>query len=290
LRHFDYAVPHSVQEAIALLSDHSPDVFPVAGGTDLLVRMKQNLSTPKMIIDLAQIPELRGIELTDQGLRIGAMVTHTEIIASPLIRQYVPVVAAASASVGALQTRNIGTIGGNLTACVPSNDSPLPLLVLDALVTVVGKNGKRQLMLEEFFKSPRCSAAGPDELLTEIWIPPEHFGRGSSFVKFGRRKAMTLALVNVAACVRTDRMRNCFDHVRLALGAVAPTPIRARKAEAFLIGRPVSEEAMSQAGRIAADESRPIDDFRASAQYRRELVTVLARRVLEEALSNHEVG
>jgi carbon-monoxide dehydrogenase medium subunit len=286
LRRFDYLAPRSVQEAITVLCENSPDALPMAGGTDLLVRMKQNFCTPKMIIDLAQIPEFRGIELTDQGLRIGTMVTHTEIITSPLIKRYAPVIAAASASVGALQTRNTGTIGGNLMACIPSNDSPPPLLVLDARVTVVGKNGKRQLMLEEFFVSPRCSAVGPDELLAEILIPSEHFGKSSSFAKFGRRKTMTLALVNVAASVEIGRTRDCFDHVRLALGAVAPTPIRARKAEAFLAGRPVSGEALIQAGRIAAEEAKPIDDFRASAQYRRELIAVLAHRVLEEALSH----
>ena len=285
MKHFSYVAAHSVREALSFLSENSPDALPIAGGTDLLVRMKQNLSTPKMLVDIAGIPDCHGIDLTDRGLRIGSMVTHHQIIASPLIQQYAPIVATASASVGALQTRNLGTIGGNLVSCVPSNDSAPPLLVLDALVTLAGKNGQRQIKLEDFFVGPRCTALTPDELLLDILIPSEQLGKASSFAKFGRRKAMTLALVNAAACVELDKSKNQFSRIRVALGAVAPTPIRARKAEAFLTGKPIREEVLREASQMAVEEAQPIDDFRGSAQYRRELIAVLTRRVLEEALS-----
>ena len=145
MKPFAYVAAHSIPEAVALLSENSPNALPIAGGTYLLVRLKQNLATPKTLVDIAGIPELQGIALNEKGLRIGAMTTHTEIVASPLVRQYAPAVAASSASVGAIQTRNLGTIGGNLVACVPSNDSAPSLLVLDALVTVAGKDGQRQI-------------------------------------------------------------------------------------------------------------------------------------------------
>jgi carbon-monoxide dehydrogenase medium subunit len=285
LKPFVYVAAHSIHEAVALLSENSPNAFPIAGGTDLLVRMKQNLANPKMLVDIAGIPEFQSIGLTEKGLRIGATTTHAEIVASPLVRQYAPAVAASSASVGAIQTRNLGTIGGNLVACVPSNDSAPPLLVLDALVTVAGKDGQRQIPLEELFATPHCSSLRPDELLVEILIPAERLGKPCCFVKFGRRKALTLALLNAAACVEVNGAKDRFVSVHLALGAVAPTPIRARKAEAFLAGKPVRSKVLGEAAQIAAGEAQPIDDFRASAEYRRDLIRVLARRVIDGALS-----
>jgi len=285
LRPFAYIAPHSIAEAVALLSENSPNALPIAGGTYLLVRMKQGLATPKMLVDIAGIPEFRGIALTEKGLRIGAMTTHAEIAASPLVRQHVPAVAASSASVGAIQTRNLGTIGGNLVACVPSNDSAPSLLVLDALVTVAGKDGQRQISLEELFAAPHCSSLRPDELLVEILVPTAQLGKPSCFSKIGRRRALTLALVNAAASVEVDGAKDGLVRVRLALGAVAPTPIRARKAEAFLAGKPVRGEWLAEAAQIAAGEAAPIDDFRATAKYRRDLIIVLTRRVIEGAIS-----
>ena len=284
MRPFAYIAAHSIAEAVALLSENSPNALPIAGGTYLLVRMKQGLATPKMLVDIAGIPEFRGIALTEKGLRIGAMTTHAEIAASPLIRQHAPAVAASSASVGAIQTRNLGTIGGNLVACVPSNDSAPSLLVLDALVTVAGKDGQRQISLEELFAAPHCSSLGPDELLVEILVPAAQLGKPSCFAKIGRRRALTLALVNAAASVEVDGAKDRLVRVRLALGAVAPTPIRARKAEAFLAGKPVRGECLAEAAQIAAGEAAPIDDFRATAKYRRDLIMVLTRRVIEGAI------
>jgi CO/xanthine dehydrogenase FAD-binding subunit len=285
LKHFEYAAPGSLQEAIALLSESGPDALPIAGGTYLLERMKQHLLHPKLLVDVAKLPELHGIDLLAQGLRIGAMVTHTEITSSPLIRKHALIIAQASSTVGGIQIQNLGTIGGNLISCVPSNDSPPPLLALDAMVTVQGKKGKRQMQLEEIFSSPHRSTLDPDEILLDILIPKESLDRPAGFLKFGRRKALTLALVNAAACVEVEPEENRILYARLALGAVAPTPIRARETESFLKGKPISEDALIEASRIAAEEARPIDDFRASANYRRELIKTLTRRVLNDALA-----
>jgi CO/xanthine dehydrogenase FAD-binding subunit len=284
LRHFEFQRARSAQEAVALLSEHPADAVPIAGGTDMLVRIKQRLAEPALLIDLSGVPELHGIELTPEGLRIGAMVTHSEIASSPIVEQYAPLIRASSISIGSLQTRNLGTIGGNVMSCVPSNDSPPALLVLDARATVLGPKGERHVRLEELFLAPRCPAVGPGEILTKILIPSEELNAAGAFMKFGRRKAMSLALVNVAACTKVDDKKNSFTTVRLGLGAVAPTPIRARKAETFLTGKPVSEDTLTEAARIAAGEAKPIDDFRSSASYRRELIEVLTRRALTEAI------
>lgn len=285
MKHFDYVAPGSVEKAVALLSKYGRDALPIAGGTYLLERMKQSLLQPRVLVDVAKIPELQGIELVDEGLRIGATVTHTEIMSSPLARKHAGVVAQASSRVGGVQIQNLGTIGGNLTACVPSNDSPPPLLALGARVTVQGRQGRRQMALEKLFSAPHCSALSPDEILVDILIPRESLGRPAAFSKFGRRNALTLALVNAAASVELDREKSRFISARVALGAVAPTPIRAREAESFLKGKPVSKEVVEEAACIAMGEARPISDFRASAGYRRELVKVLTIRVLNEALS-----
>jgi CO/xanthine dehydrogenase FAD-binding subunit len=285
VRSFSYAAPTSVAETVALLADNMPDAKPLAGGTDLLVRMKRNLLSPKLLVDLASIPELFGIELIEQGLRIGGMVTHAEIAASPLVHRHAPAVAVASTAVGSVQTRNLGTIGGNLVSCVPSIDGGPPLLALDAVVTVADPDKRWQMPLEELLFEPHCSALAPDELLVEIVIPSRNLGKASAFEKYRRRKGLSLAIVNAAAAVELDGAGDRISSAAIGLGAVAPTTIRARQAEDFLTGKPVRTEALAEAAAIAAQEISPIDDFRASAQYRRDLVMVLTRHVLEEAIA-----
>ena len=285
MKHFEYVAANSIPEAVRLLAQYAPDGLLIAGGTDLVVRLKQYLAHPKILVDIAGIPALKGIELQDQGLRIGALTTHNEIAASSLVWQYAPALAAASASVGAIQTRNLGTLGGNLVSCVPSSDTAPPLLVLGAQVILCGKEGQRGISIEDFFVAPRCSAVRNDEILAEILIPSPNLGKPSCFEKFGRRKALTLALVNAATCLDLDKPKTTFIAARIALGAVAPTPIRAYKAENFLVGKPIQQSVLKEASQIAAEETKPIDDFRASAQYRRILTAVLTRRVLEGALA-----
>lgn len=285
MRSFSYAAPTSVEEAVARLADDAPNAKPLAGGTDLLVRMKRELLAPKLLVDLAAIPELSGIELIEQGLRIGGMVTHAEIAASPLVRRHAPAVAAASAAVGSVQTRNLGTIGGNLVSCVPSIDGGPALLALDAMVTVADPDERWQMPLEELLFEPHCSALAPDELLVEIVIPSRNLGKASAFEKYRRRKGLSLAVVNAAAAVELDAKGKGISSVAIGLGAVAPTTIRARQAEEFLTGRPIDAQTVGEAARLAAQETSPIDDFRASAQYRRDLVVVLTRRVLEGAIA-----
>lgn len=285
MRPIEYIRPGTTENAVAALAQHSPDAKPLAGGTDLLVELKHAGNGARILVDLSDIAELKGIELTDDGLRIGAMVTHTEIMESPLIKEHMPAAIDAAWTIGAVQTRNMGTLGGNLVTCVPSLDSGPVLVALDAFVTLAGTKGRRQMPIEEFFVGPRRTAMTPDEILVDIVIPKENLGKSTSFRKFGLRKGQALALVNVAASARVNG--NKITAPRIALGAVAPTVIHAAKSEKFLDGKsPDDHEALEKAGELAAEEAKPIDDFRASASYRRELIKVLTRRCLEDALAS----
>ncbi len=284
MRSFEYLAPSSLNELLEVMGDRAPNFKLLAGGTDLLVDLKHGPSGPKLVMDLGAVPELKGIEETPLGLRIGAMVTHSQIQQSALIAEHAPAMMAAAATIGAVQTRNMGTIGGNLVTCVPSLDSGPVLVALDAQVTVAGVHGRRVLAITEFFVGPRQTALAPDELLVDILIPTAMLGRATAFRKFGLRKGQALALVNAAASIAVDNDR--IVEARIALGAVAPTVIRATDGERVITGRSTDDVgALREAAAVAVTETRPIDDFRASAAYRRELVAVGTYRVLEEALA-----
>ena len=282
MKPLDYIVPESAQAAVALLAEHGELACPLAGGTDLVVDLKHSPGTIRVLVDVSGVEEFRGIEETDEGLRIGSMATYGEIMEHPVCLAKTPEVVAASHTVGAVQTRNLGTIGGNLVTCVPSADSAPALMVLDAEVTVIGTEGYRRMPIEAFFVGPRKTVLEPHELLVDIWIPKDKLGKPSSFYKFGLRKGQALALVNAAAALELDNGR--VLEPRIALGAVAPTPIRALRAEAILAGEAPTEALIDEAARIAVTESKPIDDFRASAGYRRQLIRTLTQRVLKRSV------
>lgn len=284
MRAFEYVAARDAGQAVALLAEHGASVKILAGGTDLLVELKSASHAPRMIVDISRATDLKNIALTDEGLSIGALVTHTEIMDSQLIRETFPALADAAHTIGAVQTRNLGTLGGNLVTCVPSMDSGPTLIALEALVTIAGPEGRRQMPLAALFVGPRKTALKPTELLVEIIIPRRNLGKPAHFLKSGLRKGQALALVNVAASLWVDKKKNTFAEPRIALGAVAPVVMRATQAEAYLEGRAVTPEAMAEAGRIAAGEARPISDFRASAGYRRDLIAVLTKRALENAV------
>ncbi len=281
MKGFDVVVARDSHHAVALLAAHAPSVKVLAGGTDLLVDLKTPSETWNMLVDISRAADLKTIAVTDDGLVIGALVTHTEIMRSPLIRRLAPALVEAAHSIGAVQTRNLGTLGGNLVTGVPSMDSGPTLMALDASLAIAGPDGMRGVPLTEFFVGPRKTCLAPTELLTGIVVPSRNLGKPAAFLKFGLRKGQALALVNVAVALWCED-GVCRDPA-IALGAVAPTVMRATAAEAYLAGRPLSEAAVSEAGRIAAEEAKPISDFRASADYRRELVAVLTRRALRQA-------
>jgi CO/xanthine dehydrogenase FAD-binding subunit len=283
MKAFELLIARDAAHAVALLAEHGPSVRVLAGGTDLLVELKSASHVPRVVVDITRAADMKGIAITDQGLCIGALVTHTEIMRSPLIREMFPALVDAAHTIGAVQTRNMGTLGGNLVTCVPSVDSGPTLVALDALVTIAGPDGRRQLPLTGFFAGSRKTLLAPDELLMEIVIPKENLGKPADFQKFGLRKGQALALVSAAASLWMDWERNVCVAPRISLGSVAPTVIRAPAAEEYLEGRAITPETMSEAGRIAVGEAHPISDFRASADYRRDLIAVLTRRALANA-------
>jgi len=284
MKAFDFYAAKDANDAVALLAQHAADpkvrVKVIAGGTDLLADWKFSPHGPDVVVDISRAEELKTITLTEQGLVIGALVTHTQIMRSPLIQQMFPALVHAAHTIGAVQTRNRGTLGGNLVTAVPSMDSGPTLMALEA---IAGWGGRRQVPLSEFFVGPRKTILKPDELLAEIIIPKANLGKPTHFYKFGLRKGQALALVNAAASFWVDWGKNTFVAARISLGAVAPKVIRATQAEAFLEGRTITPEAMAEAGRVAVNDARPISDFRASAEYRKNLVAVLTKRCLEGA-------
>jgi carbon-monoxide dehydrogenase medium subunit len=283
MKAFDVVAARNCHEAVALLAEHGPAARLLAGGTDLLVELKSAQHVPRIVVDISRAEDLKQIELSERGLAIGALVTHDQIMRSPLIQAMFPALVDAAHSIGAVQTRNMGTLGGNLVTAVPFMDGGPVLIALEAMVTLAGPKGRRQLALQEFFLGPRRTALAQDELLTEILIPKANLGKPAHFLKFGLRKGQALALVNVAASAWIDGEPDSFRAPRIALGAVAPTVIRAAGAEAYLEGRATTLDAITEAGNLAAGEAKPISDFRASAQYRRDLVAVLVRRALQGA-------
>ena len=282
MKAFGYVSAKDLEHAIALLGEHGARAKILAGGTDLLVELKHAVHNPEVIVDVSRLHELKTIAVADDGLHIGALVTHSDIMNSPVIRDMFPALVAAAHSIGAMQTRNLGTLGGNLVTCVPSMDSGPALIALDASVTVASTEGQRRMPLADLFVGPRKTSLKPGDLLVDIVIPKENLGKPAAFEKFGLRKGQALALVNVGASFWVGE-KSVFVAPRIALGAVAPTVIRAPKAESFLDGCKISAEVMAEAGRIAAMEAKPISDFRASADYRRDLVAVLVKRALANA-------
>ena len=283
MKAFGYVSAKDLAHAVALLGEHGTKAKILAGGTDLLVELKHALHNPEIIIDISRLRELKNIAIAEDGLHIGAAVTNAALMSSPIIRRMFPAMVDAAHSIGAMQTRNLGTLGGNLVTCVPSMDSGPTLMALEALVTVASATGQRRMPLAELFVGPRKTSLKPGDLLVDIIIPKENLDKPTAFEKFGLRKGQALALVNAAASFWIDK--GAFRAPRIALGAVAPTVIRVPKAEAFLDGRKISAEAMAEAGRIAVTETKPISDFRASAEYRSDLIAVLVKRALGNALA-----
>jgi len=285
MRAFELYSAKDSRDAVALLAQHSASakVKVLAGGTDLMADLKFSPHSPEVIVDISRADDLKNIAVTEEGLSIGALVTHTQIMRSPLIRDMFPALVDAAHTIGAVQTRNLGTLGGNLVTGVPSMDSGPTLVALEAVVSIAGPAGRRQVPLAEFWLGPRKTVLKPDELLAEIIIPKQNLNKPTHFLKFGLRKGQALALVNVASSFRVDWDKNVFVAPRIALGAVAPKVIRALKAEAYLEGRKITPEAMAEAGQVAVGDAKPISDFRASAEYRKDLVAILTKRTLEGA-------
>ena len=285
---FEYLIPTSLAEACALLAKHQGKAMVLAGGTDLVPQMKKRAATPEYLIGLKNIPKLDYIEFTKTGgLRIGALATLESILNSPVIKTNYPVLAEAIGRMATVQVRNLATLGGNLCNASPAADSGPPLLVLEAVMKLTGTKGERTVPLETFFKCPGQCTLEPGEILTEIQVPPPPAHSGAVFIKLSRT---FVDLSQICAAALVIAKNGVCQEARIALGAVAPTPMRAHKAEEVVRGKKLTTALLEQAGVTASTEARPISDVRSSAEYRVEMVKVLTRNALSQASERTKAG
>jgi aerobic carbon-monoxide dehydrogenase medium subunit len=278
---FDYLEPATLNEAFSLLEKHGDDARVIAGGTSLIIWMRQRLLMPKLVIGLGRIPDFDTITFDPRdGLRIGAGARHRDVELSLAIKQHYPLLHETFRKVAQPRIRNMGTIGGNLAGGDPLTDPGASLMALDAELTLTSSNGTRTMSLEEFFVDYYQTVLEPGELLTEIRVPPPQRS-GWSHIKFTPRSVEDFATVGVAVTLQAGN-GTCED-VRLGLNSVASTIVRAKKAEEVLRGKPISDAALQEMGEVAAREVDPMDDNRGSADYKRDLVKVLVRRAVQEA-------
>lgn len=284
---FDYYAPDSIAEACQLLSEFGSKAKVIAGGTDLMIKMKKEVLSPEVLISVKNLDELKKIEyVPGKGVVVGARATHNDLVKSKVLAEKYPSVSNSAKQMANNQVRNNGTVAGNISNAVPSADLPPIFISLNATVKLTGTNGERLVAMEDLFMGPGKTVMTQGELITEVIIPDQKM-TGSNYIKFGLRKSGALAVVGVAVAVQVEN--NVIKDARIALGAVAATPVRAKKAEAFLKGKKVSDEVLAEAGLIASGECKPISDIRASAEYRTDLVRVFTKRALRKAIDEGHV-
>ncbi len=284
---FQVHQPESIEAAVRLAAEFGADARFLAGGTDLIIQINRKRCAPQHLIALDRIGFLCGIEAGADEIVLGAMTTHKTIEQSPIFQGPLAALAEAARVVGGHQIRNIATIGGNVVNASPAADLLPPLLALDASVLLAGSRGTRRLPLAQFLHGPGATDRHDDELLTRIVVPRPPQRSATAFIKAGRRRAMEISIVCVAAFLHLGEDGSCRT-VRIALGAVGPTAIRASAAEHALRGCDPTPAAFREAGRLAASGCTPISDVRASADYRRMLVQALVPRALQRCLQRIE--
>ena len=279
---FEYHVPTSIGEATALLAKHGEDAKVLSGGQSLIPLMKLRLASPRHLIDINRIPDLAYIREAEGVLRIGALTRESDLEESDLIRTRYPILLDTSKVIADPLVRNLATVCGNLAHGDPANDHPATMLALGAEVVAVGQKGERRVPLSSFFTGPFTTALNSGEVLTEIRIPIPPPRSGGAYVKL-ERKVGDFATAAVAAQVTLSEKGVC-ERAGIGLTNVGPTPIKAKKAEAFLQGKRLDEGVVKQAAQLAADESQPTSDLRGPAEYKRDLVRVLTARALTKAV------
>lgn len=285
MKDFIYCAPTTVSEALELLARHRERAKILAGGTDLMLLMQDGVFTPDYVVSVRGIPELNRLAFDPKGgLTLGAATPLRQIETSPLVQRYYPHLASAAGEIGSVQIRNLASAGGNVCTATPSGDILPSLISLEATARVASTRGERLIPLEGFFTGPRRTVLEPDELLIELRIPAPRPRSSGAYIKLDTRPQMDLAMVGVAATVTLQPNDSVIDRVTICLGAVAPTPIRAREAEEILTGRAPTDDVLAAAGQAAARAARPISDVRASAEYRREQCDLMTRRVVRMAV------
>ncbi|HEX9268897.1 MAG TPA: xanthine dehydrogenase family protein subunit M [Candidatus Limnocylindria bacterium] len=278
---FDYVEPASLGEALEAVARDGDDAIVMAGGTAVVLLLKQDLIRPARVLALRRLDALRGIA-SDGTLRIGALETHAALARSRAVHEHAPALAATFASVATVRIREQATVGGNLAHADPAQDPPVTLLALDAVIVVASSaRGERRIPIAELFVDLFETSLEPDELVLRVEIPPLPDGARATYKKFLPRSADDYATVSVAAVLARDASGRC-THARIALGAAGPVPLRARDAERSLEGHVVDDSAIHQAGALAAAETDPIEDLRGGADYKRAMAAVWTERALRE--------
>jgi carbon-monoxide dehydrogenase medium subunit len=288
LPQFAYYAPKSVEEACSLLAKHKGSALPLAGGTDLLVKMKQRRIVPRYIVNLKAIRDMDTISYDESdGLRIGALATIQSLKNSVTVKRHCKILAQAAGVESSVQIRNVATLGGNIANASPAADAPLALIALGASVVLTRAGGQREVPLENFFVGPGQSVLQRGEIISEIHVPPLRARTGGAYLKHAVRRT-DIAIVSVAAVVRLDE--DLCDDAKIALGSVAPTAFRAKTAEQLLTGKGITEELAGEAAQAAMEESRPIDDIRGYAEYRATMVLDITKQAIMQALQDARLG
>jgi carbon-monoxide dehydrogenase medium subunit len=284
MENYEYFEPKTLKEAVGLLVKYKRGARLLAGGTDLMIEMKGSYVKPKYLINLKKIKGLDKISYSKkEGLSIGSLVTWTNILSSKPIHQYYPILRETASLIGCPQIRNMGTIGGNICHASPSADSAPALMVYSAQCMIAGHGKNRAIPIEEIFSGVQKISLKQGEILTGFHIPTPDTESKGCYLKFSPRRAMDLPIVGVGVLVTASN--GTFQDVRIALGAVAPTPIRAKKAERFLSGKPIDDDTIRKAAEEAVMESKPITDMRASREYRLGLVKELTYRAIKQSIA-----
>ncbi len=286
MKQFTYLTPKTLDEAISMHVSHGESAKYIAGGTDVLVKVKEGKLAPHYLISLKHIiGQDRPFLNQETGeLYIGAFCTHGSIEESSLVQHRYPIIHDAIKNIGSVQIRNVATIGGNLVNAVPSADGAIPLIALDAKANIYGTKGQRSIELRRFFLGPGQCDLEAGEILTEIVIPPPLPRTGSAYIKHGRREAMELPMLGAGVLLSLEKDMLTCAKARVCLGVAAPTPFRALEAEKYLKAKTMHASTLAEAGRIAGQESKVRDSIRGVAWYRREMVGVLVKRMGLKAL------
>jgi len=280
MKKFDYYQPEDLSEAFDLMEKFGETAKYIAGGTDLIVRIKQKAIQPDVLISLRAIGSLKGFKVNG-GISLGSMALFRDIERSEEMRNACPALVEAVSVLANPQVRNVATPGGNISNAAPSADCAPPLLVTEAVLTVAGPGGERDIPIETFFEGPGKTCMDATEIVTRIIIPETVGKTGTAFLKVGR-VSQDIAIANAAVLMMMEgkTCRKC----RIAAGAVAPVPLRLHRVEALLEGKKVDEELVEEAGRVAGNEVQPITDVRSTEEYRRHIAGVLVKKAIQEAM------
>ena len=288
---FDFIEPHSLGEALSLLSAPDARAVVLAGGTGLTVDVRRGKISPRRVLSLWGVPQLQGVRQQESGaVSIGALATASDLADLFAQRPQTLAISEAARLVGSRQIQNAATIGGNICRASPCADLVPPLLCLGARVALVGPRGSREADVDGFVTGPRRTARADTEILTSVHLPPQHAGSATAFLKIMRRRATDLAIVSVCALVEWDKSGDRILRCRIALGSVAPFPFLSRRAEEILTGTSLSGDVLRRAAAAAREEATPISDIRASLEYRRGMIEVLVCRAVSIAAERARGG